>query len=634
MLDSMRRGAKSPIAKVLFFLLVASFAVWGIGDIFRGTTANDVAKVGDETIPGVAFEQEFRLTVERLSQQSGGQIDAIRARQMGFADQVLVGMVQRKALQLHTEELGLTVSDQRLSDEIVSTPAFSSATGNFNEQTYDELLRRNGLTRAGYEASLRQDLARQQLIDALTSGARSSRKMAEAIFNFRNERRVVEYVVVPPEQAGEIAEPTESELKAFYDENLALFFAPEFRTFNYIRIEPGDLSAEVEIDEETVDATYEFDRSRFETPERRTVQVIPFFDEEEAQAAAAKLEQEGFSFDGLVADSGFDIDEITQTDITEFEMSDALIAKAAFALEKDAISPATNGQLGWAIMRVTSITPAVEQSAEDAKAAIREELTLEAAKDLLFETIGILDDELAGGATLEEAAEIVNVPVVIVASTDREGNAPDGEERRIIPSDLPGLITNVFSDEEGVTSELLDTPTGGIYAYRVDSIEEAKPKPYDLAKDDVKSIYLTNTRSEKLAAFAEDMVGRAKTGADFEALAGEIGRTILTTTPAMARNYSSDIFSAATTSTLFSLEQGGYHFAPVNLGESYVVARVKEIVSPDLTQEAIQVSLFRDQLTQSLNRDIADQYVAALQDQYDVKIYPEMVDTILGPLPN
>jgi len=634
MLDSMRRGAKSPIAKVLFFLLVASFAVWGIGDIFRGSTANDVAKVGDETIPGAAFEQEFRQTVERLSQQTGGQIDAIRARQEGIDSQVLLGMVQRKVLQLHTQELGLTVSDQRLSDEIVSTPAFSSATGSFSEQTYDELLRRAGLTRAGYETSLRQDLARQQLIDALTAGARSSRKMAEAIFNFRNERRVVEYVVVPPEQAGEIADPAETELRAFYDENLPLFFDPEFRAFTYIRIEPGDLSSEVEIDEATVDATYDFDRSRFETPERRTVQLIPFFDEDAAKAAEAKLAQEGFSFEGLVQDSGFNIDEITQTDITEFQMADALLAKAAFALEQNEVSPATNGQLGWGIMRVTSITPAVEQSAEEAKAAIREELVLEAAKDVLFETIGILDDELAGGATLEEAAEIVNMPVVIVAATDREGNDPNGQERRIIPSDIPGLLSNVFSDEEGVTSELIDTGAGGIYAYRVDTIEEAKPKPYDSAKDDVASIYATNKRSEKLAAFADDMVERAKTGTAFDALAGEIGRTILTTTPAMARNYNSDIFSSSTTSALFALEEGGFHTAPVNFGESYVVARVKEILPPDVNAEAIQVSLFREQLTQSVSRDIADQYVGALQDQYEVKIYPDMLDTILGPLPN
>ena len=634
MLDSLRRGAKSPIAKVLFFLLVASFAVWGIGDIFRTTTANDVAKVGESSISGEDFEREFRLTVERLSQQSGGQIDALRARQMGFADQVLVGMVQRKSLELNTQELGLTVPDQRLSDEIVSTAAFSSATGSFSEQTYDELLRRNGLTRAGYENSLRQEMARDQLIESITSGAKASRKMAEAIFNYRNERRVVEYVVIPPEQAGDIAEPSESVLKAYYDENLPLFFAPEFRSFSYVRIEPGDLSSEVEIDEETVTSTYEFNRGRFQTPERRTVQLIPFFEEEDAKAAAAKLTDEGFSFEGLVKDAGFEIEEITQTDITEFEMSDSLLAEAAFALDQDVVSPPINGQLGWAILRVTSVTPGEAQSEEEARAAIREELTLEAAKDLLFETIGILDDELAAGSTLEEASQIVNMPVVVVAATDREGNAPDGQERRIIPSDLPGLLANVFSSEEGITSELIDTNTGGIYAYRVDVINDAKAKPFETAKDDVKSIYISNKRAEKLSDIAKAMVDRAKTSVSFEELAGEIGRSVLTTSPPMVRNYSSDIFSAATTQTLFSLEQGDYHYAPVSLGESFVVAKVKEVLVPDQTQDAIAVSLLRDQLTQSLNRDIADQYVAGLQDRYDVKIYPDMVDTILGPLPN
>ena len=634
MLDSLRRGAKSPLAKVLFFLLVASFAVWGIGDIFRASTAQDVAKVGDESISGEAFEREFRLTVDRLSQQSGGQIDAIRARQMGFADQVLITMVQRKVLELNTRDLGLTVSGPRLADEIVATPAFRSATGSFSEQTYDELLRRNGLTREGYENSLRREMAQQQLLEALGAGAKSSRKMAEAIFKYRGERRAVEYVVIPPEQAGEIAEPSEGELRSYYEDNLPLFFAPEYRSFSYIRIEPGDLGGEVEIDEETVTATYEFNQGRFQTPERRTVQVIPYLDEEAAKAASAKLTEDGFSFEGLVTDSGFTFDEITQTDVSEFEISDTLLAKAAFALDQDVISPPINGQLGWAIMRVTSITPGEEQSEEDAKAVIREELILEAAKDLLFETIGILDDELAAGSTLEEAAAIVNVPVVVVAATDRQGNAPDGQARRIIPTDVPDLLANVFSSEDGVASELIDTTTGGIYAYRVDTIQEAAAKAFEDARDDVRSIYLSDMRSQKLADIANGIVERAKTGMDFEELAGEIGRSILTTSPPMVRNYTSDIFSSSTTQTLFSLEEGDYHSAQVSLGESYVVAKVKDVIVPDVTEEALQISLLRDQLTQSLNRDIADQYVAGLQTKYDVKIYPEMVDTILGPLPN
>eukprot|EP01036_Dinobryon_divergens_P007131 gene7131-9500_t len=54
MLTGMRDASKSWLGKavltVMFGFLIVSFAIWGIGDIFRGYGATTLAKVGSTEI--------------------------------------------------------------------------------------------------------------------------------------------------------------------------------------------------------------------------------------------------------------------------------------------------------------------------------------------------------------------------------------------------------------------------------------------------------------------------------------------------------------------------------------------------------------------------------------------------------
>ena len=568
MLDALRRGASTWVAKILFFLLVASFAVWGIGDIFRGGTATDVARVGDIGISANDYKREFDFTVQRLSRQTNGSFDSLQARQLGIDSQVLTSMIQRTALQLATEDMGLTISDDRLSEQIRNTEAFQSTFGQFSPETYRNILRENGLTPEMFEASLRTDLVRAQLLESITSGAVAPKAMAEALYEYRFEKRSVDYVVIAPDQAGDIPEPTEQQLKDYYSDNEPLFTAPEYRAFTLVRLEPADFKLKVEIDENEIQQNYEFSKDRFVTPERRTLQVLPFTDEAGARDAETKL-KEGAEFDLLARSLGFDMETITFTDATEFDLNDTVVAKKAFELEKDAISEPVNGQLSWAIVRVTSITEAQEQSPEEAKATIRDELATELAKDVLYDSLGAFEDELAAGATLEEAAARVDVPALVVAAVDIQGETPEGTERTVLPKDIPGFLFDVFNADLDVNSEIFDTPSGGVYAFRVDKITDETIKPFDSLKDEVKSLYMKDEVATRLSKMAKDMVDAGNNGEDFEALAAKLGRSVLTTTPPMSRGYQSDIFSSTISGNLFASDPGKFLYGPVVLGGKF-----------------------------------------------------------------
>src|SRR3546814_4861728 len=60
------------VTVVLFSLLILSFPVWGIGDIFRGGgQAQVVAQVGDTVIEQRAFSRELSDEINTLSRRLG-----------------------------------------------------------------------------------------------------------------------------------------------------------------------------------------------------------------------------------------------------------------------------------------------------------------------------------------------------------------------------------------------------------------------------------------------------------------------------------------------------------------------------------------------------------------------------------
>ena len=107
MLQALRSTVGSWIVKILFVLLILSFGVWGIGDIFRGRTDTTAAEVGDVKISTVELDNAFRQEVNRLRQMLGGQIDAEQAKALGLVNQTLDQLIQWTLLSLAADDAGL-----------------------------------------------------------------------------------------------------------------------------------------------------------------------------------------------------------------------------------------------------------------------------------------------------------------------------------------------------------------------------------------------------------------------------------------------------------------------------------------------------------------------------------------------
>jgi len=288
MLQNLRNVGKTWVGKavvgVLFTLLILSFAVWGIGDIFRGGATTTVVRVGETEIDAQTVRDIYTRQVRQLSARLGQPLTPDQARLFGVDRQVLGQIATEAVLNERARQIGLSAGETLVARSIVEEPAFQEG-GTFSPDAFRRYLSLAGLSEQMFVAQQAQDLERRMIVEAVGAGIQAPIAAEEALHRYAAERRVADYVVLPESLADEIGEPDAATLESFFAERRSQWRAPEYRTADVLAISAEALADPASVNDEAVQARYqEVGETRFGAPERRAVQRIPFPSAEEARA--------------------------------------------------------------------------------------------------------------------------------------------------------------------------------------------------------------------------------------------------------------------------------------------------------------------------------------------------------------
>ena len=351
MLDTLRRGAGSWIAKIFIGLLVLSFAVWGIADIFRGYGSTNLAKVGDSEISTetyrLAYQNEIRTFSRRLRQQLTNE----QARALGLDQRVLALLIGEAAMDAHAKSLNLGITKKAVATEIVNTPALQDSAGAFSQARFQQLLRSTGFSEQGFIEQRRLETIRAQLSGALLSDITPPTTMLSASYNFSEETRKLRYFILPRSAVGKIAEPSEEQLRDYYKSQPVAFTAPEYRKVAFLVLSPKVIKDKIVVKDEEITEAFEARRSTYITPERRQILQITYPDALAAKAAAEKIKNEQ-DFINAAKARGFEKEDISLGLLSKTQMADTIIAEAAFALEAGKVSKPVTGNLATVLVFV------------------------------------------------------------------------------------------------------------------------------------------------------------------------------------------------------------------------------------------------------------------------------------------
>src|SRR5437868_3759543 len=146
---------KAVMAAVVGFLVI-SFAIWGIGDIFRGFGRSTVAKIGRTELTVEQFRTLYNDRLQQFSRQLGRPITTDQARSTGL-DRVVIGQIfSEMLLDERARTLGLTLSDAEVAKLITNDPAFRGPNGEFNRFLFEQIIRNAGYTEARFVAEQRR----------------------------------------------------------------------------------------------------------------------------------------------------------------------------------------------------------------------------------------------------------------------------------------------------------------------------------------------------------------------------------------------------------------------------------------------------------------------------------------------
>ncbi len=622
MLESLRKGASSLVAKILMGLLVVSFAVWGIADIFRGYSSDEVAKVGNESITLAQFNREFEDQIHQFSQRLGQPLTRTQAKQYGLVSASLTRLIALSALDSGANDMGLAVSDKEVAENIASDPSLQSSFGKFDRQAFDQALARTGISEKTFLVDRRKYMVRQQLNDVMQLGVGVPATLVDAVSTYQQETRVASYMILPPEVVGKIADPDEKTLEAYHQKAAIHFTLPETRDFSIMVLEPKDLTASISISDEDLKKAYEQRRNEFDTPERREVQQIPFATEDAAKAADQLL-REGKPVDDIVKGLGLEMKDVSLGLVARNQMISPAVADAAFALKVGEYSDPVKGPLGPVILHVTKIEPGSTSTFEGVKDKLRAKMTEEQAHSQVYDVQNTIEDARAGGATLEDIAAKNNLKILKFSGLTVKGLTLDAKKPDGLP-DYKDLIETVFKSEPGDQIPPGDTGDGGYYWVRVDGVQPQKLQPLDKVRDQVVKLWKEEKRKADLDVLAQKIVERGNKGESFTKMAGELDRTVLVS-PEIKRDSQSDAFSRVAVARLFASPKGGFSYGPVGFGQSLIVMQVKAINDPKPDPQSADYKKLHDDLLDSLQTDMITTTVAGLEKSLGVKLNIELI---------
>src|SRR6266700_3026249 len=466
---------KAVMAAVVGFLVI-SFAIWGIGDIFRGFGRSTVAKIGHTEITIEQFRSLYNDRLQQYSRQFGRPITADQARATGL-DRAVIGQIFSEILlDERAHALGLALSDAEVAKQITNDPAFRGPNGQFDRFRFEQIIRNAGYTEPRFVAEQRRQLLRRELAGTIASGLSAPRTLVEAADRYQNEQRSIEYVRLDGALAGEIPPPPPEVLAKYFEERKTQFRTPEYRKLVIVSLIPGEQARWIEISDADLKRAYEERRARYVTPERRHILQIDFPNAEAASAAAGRIAK-GASFTEIAKELGKSEKDIDLGTVPKSAVIDRAAADAAFALKE--------GEL-------------------------KQELAAARAKSEIFDLYNKIEDARAEGKSLAEAAANLKLEARTVEAVDRSSRDAAGTPVKL--PDAERLLPAAFNTDVGVERDPLQFQDGYIW-YDVTGISPSRERSLDEIKDLVETRWRDREIATRLDTKATEMLDKLKAGA-------------------------------------------------------------------------------------------------------------------------
>ncbi len=605
------KGSKVFVWIILGLLFVG---LMGFGTVNLTGSATRLGTVGEKDISINRYYRTLSEQLNAFSAQVGTTVSFTQAQSLGLDRQVLNDLVNQRVLDNAASELGLSVGDERVREQVLNISAFQGFDGKFDRTAYADALKRIGESESEFETSLREEMSRTMVQAAIIGGVSPSEAYTDLLLNYVAERRDVTYAVIDPALiSAPIAEPTEADLTAYYEAHPEDFTIPEIKEITFAWLTPEMLMDKVEVDEQALRDLYAERSADYIFPERRLVERLIYADAAAAEAALARVTSGEATFEVLVADRGLALNDTDMGDVAIEGLGAA--GEAVFAADTGAVVGPLETDLGPALFRVNAVLAAEETTFEEAKDDLRAELATARARRQITDTIETLTDLAAGGATIED----------LVQRTDLElGTIEFNETVNDGIAAYDSFRTAAASTKIGDYPEIVEMADGGVFAIRVDALREPALQEQADVADAVLSGWRAEAEANALVNAATEIAERIKAGETF----ADLGLIAVTEANLTRRSFVEGTPTGFMTA-LFEMPAGTSRSLADDTGLT-VVMSLDAVNAPDLNDPdtiAQRASLL-EQSAAGLSQDIFDAALATIRQNTTINLDQAAINAV------
>ena len=271
------RNHKKYLMGFLLILIVPGFVLFGVQGFSDPSPGGEtVASVDGKDITQAEWDQAHRAESQRL-RDANPTLDSRLLDTDEFRYAALERLVRDRLLAAAAEKFKLYTSDQHLARALQQDPTIAAlrrADGTLDVEAYKQLVGRQGMTPEMYEASVRADLSKQQVGQGVTGSGFVPADLAQLTLNAFFERREVRVQRFAAADQASRVQPADADIERFYQENPALFQAPEQADVEYLVLDAAALQQSVTLNEADVRSYYEQNVSRLSGNEERRASHI------------------------------------------------------------------------------------------------------------------------------------------------------------------------------------------------------------------------------------------------------------------------------------------------------------------------------------------------------------------------
>jgi len=622
----------STILLVFCGAMVITLIPGGLGSGFSfggGPGVGVVAKVGSEDVTTIEVQRQAR----QMMQQQFPRGNAMAAQLLPyFTNQAVQQLILQKAVLNEAERMGLRTSDEELRDELQhgQFAATFFPGGNFiGQEAYEERLQQANLTVPQFETGVKDQILVNKLRGMVGGAATVTDAEIRQEFIKRNTKVKFDYAVLKKDDLLKTINPTDTELKAFYDRNKASYAnaIPEKRKLSYVLIETSKLAANTSVSDGEMQSYYDQHRDEFRVPEQVNVRQILIktplagpdgkVDANALDAARKKADdvlkqvKAGGNFEELARKYSEDPSSKNGGSVGwvkrgGFPVPD--VEKAAFSLPKGGNSDVISAGYAFVILHVDDKQDAHAKSLAEVKGDIEPILKQQkAARAAENQADSLVSQARSNGLAKAAAAKSLQpVDTDFISRTDS----------------LPGIGTSqpftdaVFNGREKAPAEMVQLPQG----YAVYEVEAVKP-PQTPTFDEIRTRVQNEFKNERVAALltqkTQELSDRAKSGHDLKKAAKELGATVKTSELVLPDGQVPDIGSmAGGASVAFTMKPGDIS-GPIDNGNTGVVLSVLERQDPNDQDFASKKDQIRETLLLKKQEDLFALFVSNLKDQME-----------------